>query len=142
MAASAMTAMRAESSHEEGGGDSPVGVAAAGSRGGAPPPTRGVGGFSRYADYLDAQVTEQDLAYLGDESMARMLVELGYRASGHTLKRAEFEAALAQQGDAAAARGSEAAPRPLACMGAALAGRPFLQALAAREEALRAHSLT
>jgi hypothetical protein len=98
-----------------------------------------------YAEYLDAQVTEQDIAYLGDEAMARSLMELGHRGGGGSglLKRADFEArtAAAASAAAAAARGGEAAPRPLASAGAALAGRPFLQALAAREAALRARAL-
>lgn len=39
-----------------------------------------------------AQVTETDMYYLEDEDMARQLVELGYRGSGDTLTREEFEA--------------------------------------------------
>ena len=33
-----------------------------------------------------------DLYYLEDQDLARQLVELGYRGSGETLKREEFEA--------------------------------------------------
>ena len=48
--------------------------------------------FASYEDYLDAQVSETDMYYLEDEELARQLVELGYRGSGDTLKRDEFEA--------------------------------------------------
>ena len=48
-------------------------------------------GFQSYDDYLDSQITAEDLYYLEDEELARHLVELGYRGSGETLKREEFE---------------------------------------------------
>ncbi|CAN0243929.1 unnamed protein product, partial [Hapterophycus canaliculatus] len=41
---------------------------------------------------LTGQVTETDMYYLQDEDLARQLVELGYRGSGDTLQREEFEA--------------------------------------------------
>ena len=47
--------------------------------------------FQSYDDYLDSQITPEDLYYLEDEELARQLVELGYRGSGETLKREEFE---------------------------------------------------
>uniref|UniRef100_A0A5K4EJY4 Cilia- and flagella-associated protein 299 n=1 Tax=Schistosoma mansoni TaxID=6183 RepID=A0A5K4EJY4_SCHMA len=46
--------------------------------------------FETYEDYLDSQITATDLFYLEDEEVARQLVELGYRGSGETLKREEF----------------------------------------------------
>lgn len=59
--------------------------------------------FKTYEDYLDSQITATDLFYLEvhhilyslpehfkDEEIARQLVELGYRGSGETLKREEF----------------------------------------------------
>ena len=51
-----------------------------------------VGEFATYEDYLDSQISPTDLYYLEDEDLARQLVELGYRGSGETLKREEFEA--------------------------------------------------
>merc|ERR1712013_48060 len=48
-------------------------------------------GYATYEDYLDEQVTERDLFYLCDEELARELVELGYRGSGDTLNRKQFE---------------------------------------------------
>ncbi|TFK02874.1 prostate stem cell antigen [Platysternon megacephalum] len=48
--------------------------------------------FNSYDDYLDSQITTQDLFYLENEEMARQLVELGFRGSGEVLKREEFEA--------------------------------------------------
>uniref|UniRef100_A0A8C4XY12 Cilia- and flagella-associated protein 299 n=2 Tax=Gopherus TaxID=38771 RepID=A0A8C4XY12_9SAUR len=47
--------------------------------------------FNSYEDYLDSQITTQDLFYLENEEMARQLVELGFRGSGEVLKREEFE---------------------------------------------------
>ena len=47
--------------------------------------------YATYEDYLDEQVTDRDLFYLQDEELARELVELGYRGSGDTLSRKEFE---------------------------------------------------
>lgn len=50
-----------------------------------------VADFETYEDYLDSQVTETDLFYTEDVELARQLVELGYRGSGDTLKREDFE---------------------------------------------------
>ena len=41
---------------------------------------------------LSAQISPMDLYYLEDQDLARQLVELGYRGSGETLKREEFDA--------------------------------------------------
>ena len=35
--------------------------------------------FSSYEDYLDAQIKPQDMFYLGDEQLARQLIELSQR---------------------------------------------------------------
>ena len=51
-----------------------------------------ISSYATYEDYLDEQVTERDLFYLCDEELARELVELGYRGSGDTLSRKQFEA--------------------------------------------------
>uniref|UniRef100_A0A8C0QYS4 Cilia- and flagella-associated protein 299 n=2 Tax=Canis lupus TaxID=9612 RepID=A0A8C0QYS4_CANLU len=48
--------------------------------------------FSTYEDFLDSQITTVDLYYLEDESLARQLVELGYRGTGEVVKREDFEA--------------------------------------------------
>ena len=61
-----------------------------------------------YAAYLDALISDEDRGFLGDEGMARSLLELGHRGGGGTiLKRSEFEAkaAAAASASAAAARG-------------------------------------
>ncbi|CAH8458670.1 unnamed protein product [Schistosoma turkestanicum] len=90
--------------------------------------------FENYEDYLDSQITTTDLFYLEDEELARQLVELGYRGSGETLKREEFnnrkkalaEAMLAkeQQKNALSSFVLE-----ITC--------PFIQALAEREDSNR-----
>jgi hypothetical protein len=43
--------------------------------------------FETYEDYLDSQLTANDMGYLEDEEMARQLVELGYRGLGDTIRR-------------------------------------------------------
>ena len=35
--------------------------------------------FETYEDYLDTFITEDDMIYLGEEEIARIVVELGYR---------------------------------------------------------------
>ncbi|KAM5339226.1 cilia- and flagella-associated protein 299 isoform 2-T2 [Glossophaga mutica] len=48
--------------------------------------------FNTYEDYLDSQITDEDLYYLEDEDLARQLVELGGRGTGKVVKRGDFEA--------------------------------------------------
>ena len=43
--------------------------------------------FETYEDYLDTFITEDDMIFLGEEEISRVLVELGYRSSA-TLTRA------------------------------------------------------
>lgn len=43
--------------------------------------------FETYEEYLDSQLTANDMGYLEDEEMARQLVELGYRGIGDTIRR-------------------------------------------------------
>ena len=43
--------------------------------------------FETYEDYLDSQLTTTDMNYLGDEEMARQLVELNYTGLGNCMKR-------------------------------------------------------
>jgi hypothetical protein len=43
--------------------------------------------YETYEDYLDSQLTSNDMGYLEDEEMARQLVELGYRGLGDTIRR-------------------------------------------------------
>ena len=100
-----------------------------------------VGEFATYEDYLDSQITETDLFYLEDEELARQLVELGYRGSGETLKRDEFES---RKHAIQAARESKlrAAPKALSSAGKDVGGFPFLASLAEREEMVRNGKLT
>jgi len=101
---------------------------------------RPVTSFATYEDYLDSQITELDMYYLDDEELARQLVELGYRGDGDTLKRGEFEARKKAEREKHLHKDS--APRPLASLGKDLADKPFLQALANREELVRNGKLT
>ena len=49
-----------------------------------------VSSFATYEDFLDSQITQQDLFYLEDEELGRQLVELGYRGNGELLKGPGF----------------------------------------------------
>ncbi|KAL0221742.1 hypothetical protein RCL1_001596 [Eukaryota sp. TZLM3-RCL] len=44
-----------------------------------------------YEEYLDSQISEHDLFYLDSQDLARNLVELGFKGSGDTLSREDFE---------------------------------------------------
>lgn len=46
--------------------------------------------FQNYKEYLDSLVTRADIYYLGCESTARQLAELGYRYTGETLNEESF----------------------------------------------------
>ena len=45
--------------------------------------------FETYEEYLDTFISNDDIIYLGEEEIARVIVELGYRSSG-TLSREKF----------------------------------------------------
>lgn len=59
--------------------------------------------FQTYEDYLDQQVTSEDLYYLEDPDNARQIVELGYKGKDF-MSRDEFDAArkAASEGSAEA----------------------------------------
>lgn len=96
--------------------------------------------FATYEDYLDSQLSETDLFYLEDEELARQLVELGYRGSGETLRRDDFEVRKRAERERNAQKTS--APKPLASAGKDLSQYPFLAALASREDLVRNGKLT
>jgi hypothetical protein len=96
--------------------------------------------FDTYEDYLDSQLTALDLDYLGDEEMGRQLVELGYRGTGDTIRREDFEARKRLLIERTNQKSS--APKQLASLERDLDSFPFLQALANREELLRTGKLT
>ena len=48
-----------------------------------------VDNYDTYEEYLNVFITEDDMLYLGEEEIARLIVELGYRSSG-TLSREKF----------------------------------------------------
>ena len=80
------------------------------------------------------------LARTQDEDLARQLVALGYRGSGETMKRDEFEARKKASREKHSKK--QNAPKVLASASADLTNYPFLQALANREELVRAGKLT
>ncbi|XP_065174275.1 cilia- and flagella-associated protein 299-like [Atheta coriaria] len=51
--------------------------------------------FKTYEDYLDSLVTPADLCYMQSVTASRTLAELGYRSTGATLSRKQFERRLA-----------------------------------------------
>ncbi|KAM6176944.1 cilia- and flagella-associated protein 299 isoform 2-T2 [Erethizon dorsatum] len=87
--------------------------------------------FNTYEDFLDSQITTVDLYYLEDESLARQLVELGYRGTGEILKREDFEARKAAIETARLAERTQ--KKTLTSAGKELQDG-FLKALAVREE--------
>ena len=70
----------------------------------------------------------------------RQLVELGYRGSGDTLKREEFEARKRALRERSSQKTN--VPKQLSSMGKDIADSPLLQALQAREELVRNGKLT
>lgn len=96
--------------------------------------------FATYEDYLDSQISETDMYYLEDEDLARQLVELGYRGTGDTLKREDFEARKKAERDRNTRKTN--IPQQLASAGKDISEYPFLLALANREELVRNGKLT
>jgi len=96
--------------------------------------------FDTYEDYLDSQLTPTDLGYLGDEEMARQLVELGYRGLGDTIRREDFDQRKRLLMERSNQKSSM--PKQLASLDRDLSEYPFLQALANREELVRTGKLT
>ncbi|XP_067296209.1 cilia- and flagella-associated protein 299 [Pseudorasbora parva] len=88
--------------------------------------------FCTYEDFLDSQIKPLDLFYLGDQELARQLVELGHK--GSSLERKEFETRKAAAEASGLASGSQ--QKKLASTGKELKDN-FLRALAEREEANR-----
>lgn len=100
-----------------------------------------IGEFSTYEDYLDSQINSNDLYYLEDEDLARQLVELGYRGSGETLKREEFELRK-KAAEQARINKLRSTPKQLSSANKEVSGFPFLASLAEREEMVRNGKLT
>ena len=94
-----------------------------------------VSSYLTYEDYVDSQVGAIDRVYLEDADTQRALVELGYRGSGETLSREEFEARKKAEREKHLFGGL--VPRSLCGAGKDFAGKPLLEALAAREEHVR-----
>ena len=97
--------------------------------------------YETYEEYLDDQMVPQDLFYLEDRDLARQLIEVGYHGKSEVLtpeqfsqrKQAQYEARKNQNAAQVKALTHESCP---------IEGKPFLMALAQREEALRNGRLT
>ncbi|KAK4473452.1 hypothetical protein MN116_002820 [Schistosoma mekongi] len=94
--------------------------------------------FETYEDFLDSQITSTDLFYLEDEELARKLVELGYRGTGETVKREEFNNRKKALAEAMLAK--EHQMNVLSSFGLKITC-PFNQALAEREDSNRSGKL-
>ena len=91
--------------------------------------------FVSYEEYLDSQIRAIDEFYLEDQELARELIQLGYRGSGETITREEFEK---QKKDARNRKNDKSDKiKLLAHDGIDLSSKPFLQQLAHREELVR-----
>ena len=51
----------------------------------------GLAEYEKYEDYLDDQLSDEDLFYLEDKELARQLIEMGYHGKGEILTREQFE---------------------------------------------------
>ncbi|CAK4073056.1 unnamed protein product [Aphanomyces euteiches] len=96
--------------------------------------------YATYEDYLDSQISETDIFYLEDEELARQLVELGYRGTGETLRREDFDARKKMERERNAQKTN--LPKQLASVGKEFSQLAFLSALASREEMVRNGKLT
>lgn len=47
--------------------------------------------FVSYEDYLDSLIAEEDIRYLQDGELARLIAELSYRGAGRTLTEKEYD---------------------------------------------------
>ena len=48
-------------------------------------------GYRKYEDYLDEQMSDEDLFYLEDQELARQLIQAGYHGKGDIMTREQFE---------------------------------------------------
>ncbi|CCW66680.1 unnamed protein product [Phytomonas sp. Hart1] len=94
--------------------------------------------FASYEEYLDQQVTPEDLFYLEDREAARRVVELGYKGKDF-LSRDEFEAArlIARHGPEKRRESAEA----ILSATRRLEPGTLLDAIAKREELVRTGKL-
>lgn len=98
--------------------------------------------FATYEDYLDTQITPQDMYYLDNQDLARHIVELGYK-SKNMLTRQQFEDLKKKNADAinqdtlATVRKNKKRRERMASYGQNLTDFPLLKWLAEREGSVR-----
>lgn len=97
--------------------------------------------YENYEEYLDAQRTDEDLFYLEDTELVRQLYEVGCHGKTELLTRTQFNERK-QAAFKARKNQAQAQVKTLTHSTFPLAGNPFLEALAAREESLRNGRLT
>lgn len=99
-----------------------------------------VSAYPNYEEYLDSQINEEDEFYLEDKELARELVKLGYRGSGETLSREEFDALKKAEREKKSQKVE--GPKQLCSANKDLTKSPFLESLGQREELVRNGKLT
>ncbi|GAB5371659.1 hypothetical protein AAMO2058_001599000 [Amorphochlora amoebiformis] len=97
--------------------------------------------FETYEDYLDSQISKKDMYYLSDQTLARQLVELGYRGTGEAFKREEFERRK-REIEELRRNALSKNTQILTSEGKNLKAYPLLWALAKREASVRDGKLT
>ena len=101
--------------------------------------TLAVDEYEEYEDYVDAHITEQDMAFLGDQDVARQLIEWRVRCKD-VHSREEFQKKKIEAAEKRAGKGTKSTA--LSHDQCDLAGAPLLQALADREELVRSSKLS
>jgi hypothetical protein len=98
--------------------------------------------FATFEDYLDTQITPQDMFYLENQDLARHIVEMGFKGK-NMLDRAQFEDLKKKNADAinsqtlANIRKNKKKKERMSSYGQNLTDFPLLKALAEREAAVR-----
>lgn len=97
--------------------------------------------FQKYEDYLDSKMNDEDLFYLEDKELARMLYDVGMMAQGDIMTRKQFQEkqdAFEQMKKLKDAK----QPKALSHAGCKIDGSNFLKALAEREADVRSGRMT
>lgn len=101
-----------------------------------------ISNFSTYEDYLDTQITPQDMFYLENQDLARHIVELGYKGK-NMLTRQQFEDLKKKSSDSANQSSTmnlnktKKKRERITSYGQNLTDFPFLKWLADREASVR-----
>ena len=101
----------------------------------------GLAEFEKYEDYLDKQMSDEDLFYLEDTELARQLIEVGFHGKGEILTREQFEERQKQYAIQKKQKDAKQ-PKALSHAGSKIDHSNFLKALADRENDVRSGRMT